>query len=1477
MTEKLIYDELDDRILAAAAGVRKKISDQDPLPGRIVKFAPSTAKYKVMKDGSGTVVMLYGTEEHDFSIAMNVKNFRPYLYVSLKPIDEYTADPERREELIASLLKELNQQMLLASALKKMKYDKVSAETSAFREASAGYIVKQKLSDGKVKLMIRDGRKHCAPIVAHRIVDGIPAKGFGANSGYRGMKTTRFLQIFFYCPSLVREARSLLQNIDADRGALMQAEKLNASFDKTPANETSVVTNKESAGGMTKMQRAAADEGQRKLGFVRQQIDPAGSDEDEEDDDDDEDLEQAVVDAENDMADARLEAEINATLDGSEDDEWSAAVDDGVIEPTVVEESDDSSSSSESDDDPDDGFEPGKLEYTVIENNVADTLKLLEERVHKRFIRRAIKASKDDPLHMLAPGHKYDVFEADIDFVLRFALDCGFSFEQWISVDCEQEIYTDTSGRALLTPSVLKRVRGRERLTRLQIELEGDYRLIKFDADDPIQNTMPNHVLISLDDEMAPGRRGEFPKAKTEPMLQSVFIIRGKAVKPDPNDKETKDKFEYRSVSFTLQSVECLSKPRKYCTRRDLLCFAEEAVMFKAIARFIRALDPDFVTGYNIDNFDLPYMLERAEHLGVGAEFARAWGRSLHGSAMTVRPTSFQSTQQGHVEYNEIRAEGLAVVDLLRKFQRDPLKKFRYLSLNAVSGAILKKQKEDVDYSQINDMQETAAGREHLRHYCEWDALLPLLMFETEQVMPSMIEMARINVCTVEMILHKGQQVRSKCCMYREGALEQPPYRFYTRPEEEKKAVANDSFQGAEVIDPKPGLYKEPVITLDQASLYPSIMVTHNTCITTRVAPDYDLTKDPDIMKCADPVNELTLEERQRRADAAVYTVNDVTEKMPYKEAPSENAPRFLKHGVLVGIVTKVQMKYLAHRKRTKNAMNDAYKAGDTAMGNLLNQRQLAIKMLANSLYGMFGATMGFAYSPVVSDTVTRRGRCLLFLMRAIATLEFAHYGTNVIYGDTDSIFVLLKNVATIEEAAKIGVEMAAHITKRMKEMFTTDAPTYNILSLEFEKVFRSLLLIAKKRYAGLKYEYSVKDGKLKPSPEEGEPITSGLESKRRDTTLLVADNITDVLALLLDYHYPMKENLERARAYVWQHMVRPLLDGTINRRMLIVTKQLRMLPEDYAAKLKPGASLPGHVVLASKLIERAGGPNAQNAPKAGARMGYVVVEGKIGEKVSERFEDPDYALAQNIPIDAGYYLDSHIKPTLLRLFVPILCGQTYQRKLKQGVVSGLDVQVGTSDQQQKTLNEHVASEFLFGHRTDYCDPISLAKRAEWDDKIVPPTRIKKPLPPQRPRYMKQVVNNARPTKVGAQRSLGGSIKRGARCNVCKLFFVDQKPGFVCAECANTDVAGATTSAKLRKYLLDIEDLRVERAELADTCHDCMGCRDAPKEIICQNSDCPVLWDRKQNKSSIVELEKRIETCYEMAQVTKAVRKLELC
>lgn len=71
--------------------------------------------------------------------------------------------------------------------------------------------------------------------------------------------------------------------------------------------------------------------------------------------------------------------------------------------------------------------------------------------------------------------------------------------------------------------------------------------------------------------------------------------------------------------------------------------------MLLAWASFIRVIDPDIFTGYNICNFDFPYLLKRATALNVSASF-HYWSRQIY-EKTTFRDKKFQSKQMGNREY----------------------------------------------------------------------------------------------------------------------------------------------------------------------------------------------------------------------------------------------------------------------------------------------------------------------------------------------------------------------------------------------------------------------------------------------------------------------------------------------------------------------------------------------------------------------------------------------------------------------------------------------------------------------------------------------------------------------------------------------------------------------------------------------------------------------------------------------------------
>jgi DNA polymerase delta subunit 1 len=122
-----------------------------------------------------------------------------------------------------------------------------------------------------------------------------------------------------------------------------------------------------------------------------------------------------------------------------------------------------------------------------------------------------------------------------------------------------------------------------------------------------------------------------------------------------------------------------------------------EADLLDRWAMFVREADPDIITGYNINNFDLPYLINRARHLNV-KNFPYL-GRVANIKS-EIKETMIQSKQMGRRENKTINVEGRVLFDLLLILVRDY--KLRSYTLNSVSFHFLGEQKEDVHHSVIS-------------------------------------------------------------------------------------------------------------------------------------------------------------------------------------------------------------------------------------------------------------------------------------------------------------------------------------------------------------------------------------------------------------------------------------------------------------------------------------------------------------------------------------------------------------------------------------------------------------------------------------------------------------------------------------------------------------------------------------------------------------------------------------------------------
>lgn len=222
--------------------------------------------------------------------------------------------------------------------------------------------------------------------------------------------------------------------------------------------------------------------------------------------------------------------------------------------------------------------------------------------------------------------------------------------------------------------------------------------------------------------------------------------------------------------------------------------------------------------------------------------------------------------------------------------------------------------------------------------------------------------------------------------------------------------MGDEQYEGATVIEPTKGYYDVPIATLDFASLYPSIMQAHNLCYTTLVSSStiekLNLVKDKDYIvtpnngkyefECMKPILLLFIYD--------IYT------------------DFFVKSDRRPGLLPEILTELLAARKRAKA---DLKKETDPFKRAVLDGRQLALKVSANSVYGFTGATVGKLPCLQISSSTTAYGRQMIVKTKQVVEDTFNikngyKHDAQVIYGDTDSVMVKF-GVDTLEEAMELG------------------------------------------------------------------------------------------------------------------------------------------------------------------------------------------------------------------------------------------------------------------------------------------------------------------------------------------------------------------------------------------------------------------------------------------------------------------------
>ena len=379
-----------------------------------------------------------------------------------------------------------------------------------------------------------------------------------------------------------------------------------------------------------------------------------------------------------------------------------------------------------------------------------------------------------------------------------------------------------------------------------------------------------------------------------------------------------------------------------------------------------------------------------------------------------------------------------------------------------------------------------------------------------------------------------------------------------------------EPYLGALVLDPIPGYY-EDVYDLDFKSLYPNIIRTFN------ISPET-------VMPNISGLNPI---------ETPGMIINGVEKGKIYLDRKEGIIPRKIK--LLLEEREKIRTEQKKYSKNSREWKD-------------LNVKQLVVKEVANSIYGVLGNPYFRSFSIELAEAITATGQHLITYLKR----TFEEKGRIVIYGDTDSVFVKLKEGEDIEKVLK---EVNLELTRYIQKAFNVKTST---IELALDKKFNKFLIESKKKYVG------ELDGVYK---------YVGMECVKRDTIPIAERLQKEIVKSVFEHETVEKMELKiyglRQNFLVLDHPIEDIL----------IHKKMAKNASSYKGKADKKYTPPLHVRIAKTLHVKG---DKTDLSKGGSIISYIITNSDPLEGVHISEYKGKY--------DRTYYWNNIIYPMLERV-----------------------------------------------------------------------------------------------------------------------------------------------------------------------------------------------------------------------------------
>ncbi|XP_065368468.1 DNA polymerase zeta catalytic subunit [Calliphora vicina] len=619
-----------------------------------------------------------------------------------------------------------------------------------------------------------------------------------------------------------------------------------------------------------------------------------------------------------------------------------------------------------------------------------------------------------------------------------------------------------------------------------------------------------------------------------------------------------------------------------------------EVEALEALLGLCSRWDPDIYAGYEIEMSSWGFVIERAKYLCLNIA-------PLLSRVPTQKMREFvDEDRESFTDLDvEMKLCGRILLDVWRLL-RSEIALTSYTFEN-VMYHIMHKRCPWHNYRTLTEWFSSPCSRWIVIEYYLERVRGTLALLDQLDLIGRTSEMAKLIGIQFYEVLSRGSQFRVESMMLR---IAKPKNLVPLSPSVQQRAHMRAPEYLALIMEPQSRFYADPLIVLDFQSLYPSMIIAYNYCFSTCLGRVEHLGQSIPFEFGASQLR-VSPAMLRKLVDRDLITI-------------SPCGVVFVKSSVREGILPRMLTEILDTRQMVKQSMK--LHKSNSALQRILHSRQLGLKLMANVTYGYTAANFSGRMPAVeVGDTVVSKGRETL--ERAIKMVETNDkWNVKVVYGDTDSMFVLVPG-RNRDEAFRIGEEIAEAVTKQNPHP----------VKLKLEKVYQPCILQTKKRYVGYMYE----------TADQKEPVyeAKGIETVRRDGCPVVAKMLEKVLRILFE-----TADVSQVKHYVCRQFTK-LLSGRANLQDLIFAKEFRGI-NGY----RPTACVPA-LELTRKWIQT----DPRRIPRRGERVPFIITNGPPGVPLIRMVRHPHDVLAdEGLKINAVYYITKAIIPPLNRCLLLI-------------------------------------------------------------------------------------------------------------------------------------------------------------------------------------------------------------------------------